>query len=256
MFSKKTLLGIGLAGAMALGAGTAVEAAVVNSYFGMNFVDSYGSVSEVELMSITYYNGSGTFTVAMPAFPGVSSYSGQPYVGLPDGNDNQYSGGPTYTTATGGNGETTRTVGVTVPIDWNMTNPAVPTVDIVSMDVKAVGAVWTVAPTYYDNTLTYSYTVGLIPVNPFGYNELSSAPGSAPQGDIYGAGTGYDNPVGIFVVTSVDNSGYQNLVGTAFGQFRFAAAAPVPIPAAAWLFGSGLLGLIGVARRKAGRRAQ
>jgi hypothetical protein len=27
--------------------------------------------------------------------------------------------------------------------------------------------------------------------------------------------------------------------------------APVPIPAAAWLFGSGLLGLIGIARRKA-----
>lgn len=26
---------------------------------------------------------------------------------------------------------------------------------------------------------------------------------------------------------------------------------PVPLPAAAWLFGSGLLGLIGVARRKA-----
>ncbi len=27
-------------------------------------------------------------------------------------------------------------------------------------------------------------------------------------------------------------------------------AAPVPVPAAAWLFGSGLLGLVGVARRK------
>ena len=31
--------------------------------------------------------------------------------------------------------------------------------------------------------------------------------------------------------------------------------APVPVPAAAWLFGSGLLGLIGVARRKTGRHA-
>ena len=30
---------------------------------------------------------------------------------------------------------------------------------------------------------------------------------------------------------------------------------PVPVPAAVWLFGSGLLGLIGVARRKAGRNA-
>jgi hypothetical protein len=27
-------------------------------------------------------------------------------------------------------------------------------------------------------------------------------------------------------------------------------ASPVPVPAAAWLFGSGLIGLVGVARRK------
>jgi hypothetical protein len=33
-------------------------------------------------------------------------------------------------------------------------------------------------------------------------------------------------------------------------------ATVVPVPAAAWLFGSGLLGLIGVARRQSGRRAQ
>jgi len=26
--------------------------------------------------------------------------------------------------------------------------------------------------------------------------------------------------------------------------------APIPIPAAAWLFGSGLLGMVGIARRK------
>ena len=32
--------------------------------------------------------------------------------------------------------------------------------------------------------------------------------------------------------------------------FNYAQPAPVPVPAAAWLFGSGLLGLIGVARRK------
>jgi hypothetical protein len=31
---------------------------------------------------------------------------------------------------------------------------------------------------------------------------------------------------------------------------------PVPVPAAMWLFGSGVFGLIGVARRKAGRRAE
>ena len=39
-------------------------------------------------------------------------------------------------------------------------------------------------------------------------------------------------------------------------QANLYTAAPVPVPAAVWLFGSGLLGLIGVARRKAGRRAR
>ena len=33
-------------------------------------------------------------------------------------------------------------------------------------------------------------------------------------------------------------------------SMTFALAAPVPVPAAVWLFGSGLLGLVGIARRK------
>jgi hypothetical protein len=37
---------------------------------------------------------------------------------------------------------------------------------------------------------------------------------------------------------------------TLFGDFTFSAAAVVPVPAAIWLFGFGLLGLIGIARRK------
>jgi len=42
------------------------------------------------------------------------------------------------------------------------------------------------------------------------------------------------------------------ITGTAGGDFAqyVAAAAPVPVPAAVWLFGSGLLGLVGIARRK------
>ena len=31
-------------------------------------------------------------------------------------------------------------------------------------------------------------------------------------------------------------------------------ASPVPVPAAVWLFGSGLLGLVGVARRRKGEK--
>jgi hypothetical protein len=49
-----------------------------------------------------------------------------------------------------------------------------------------------------------------------------------------------------FGAVSTENNGsgifYDNLV--------FAEVAPVPVPAAVWLFGSGLLGLVGVARRR------
>ncbi len=38
--------------------------------------------------------------------------------------------------------------------------------------------------------------------------------------------------------------------GHYFGSFLYKDVAPVPIPAAAWLFGSGLLGLIGFSKRK------
>jgi len=58
------------------------------------------------------------------------------------------------------------------------------------------------------------------------------------------------NPVGSFVATSVSDSIFDEFIGSAFGEFNFAAASPVPIPPAVWLFGSGLLGLVGIARRK------
>jgi phospholipase/lecithinase/hemolysin len=48
-----------------------------------------------------------------------------------------------------------------------------------------------------------------------------------------------------------DNYGHPTTVGHSIFAVEFAASiSTVPIPAAAWLFGSGLLGLIGVARRK------
>lgn len=38
--------------------------------------------------------------------------------------------------------------------------------------------------------------------------------------------------------------------GTGESSAKFAGSSPVPVPAAVWLFGSGLLGLVGVARRR------
>ena len=233
MFTRKKLIGVCVAGLLGLGLSATVNATVVNTYFGVNYINSYAGVPYAELMNITYTNGSGTFTVDMPDFPGLSPY-GAPYLGIPDRNTVIYGpGGPTYTTAVNGDGESTRTINATVPIDWNMTNPLQPTITIIGITANApsVGGVWTASG---------SYTLGLI--LPGANTELSSAL-LAPQDDIYG------NPIGSFTSTSAP-AGFEPFVGTAFGDFRFAAASAVPVPAAVWLFGSGLFGLLGVARRR------
>lgn len=60
-------------------------------------------------------------------------------------------------------------------------------------------------------------------------------------------------PGGVYTSTDVDGNGVAGLgmIDGAFpgfnANFNFTA---VPVPAAVWLFGSGLLGLVGVARRK------
>lgn len=43
-------------------------------------------------------------------------------------------------------------------------------------------------------------------------------------------------------------------IGKTVGTFTFASPAPVPLPAAAWLFGSGMIGVVGLARRRGFRR--
>lgn len=56
------------------------------------------------------------------------------------------------------------------------------------------------------------------------------------------------------LLTGLDNAqAYFNIHTTCFtgGEIRgFFTPSPVPVPAAAWLFGSGLVGLLGIARRK------
>jgi len=51
--------------------------------------------------------------------------------------------------------------------------------------------------------------------------------------------------------TSASGFNVDTIAGTAGGDFaQYVSASAVPVPAAVWLFGSGLLGLVGVARRK------
>ena len=67
--------------------------------------------------------------------------------------------------------------------------------------------------------------------------------GGAPAGVILGGGTGFGGDFS----TDFDNLfNSQPGTGTAVAD-----VAPVPLPAALWLFGTGLLGLIGVGRRRA-----
>jgi len=228
------------------------QSAVIDAYFGMNFVG--GTIDsgvlgpfEVNLLDITYTGGGGAHTTTMPVFGGTFLESGgtAPRTGLPD-----YAGisaSPTYTTqpviggVPTGDGETTRTINQTLAVDWDISG-GFPVIDITSftVDTFVFGGPWVL-------DFTTPYRVGLIP--PGAINELDSLL-FTPFGDIYDGLAGVaGNPIGSAVVTSAP-PGLESFVGTAFGDFTFAAAQPVPVPAASWLFVSGLLGLFGIARRK------
>jgi hypothetical protein len=252
---KSRLSGSVFACAIAFVLSSPVQSAVIDAYFGMNFVG--GAIDtgplgpfEVNLLDITYTGGGGaTYTTEMPVFPGYmrDNIANGPRTGLPD-----FSGlmaSPTYTTLPfvdgqpTGDGETTRTIATTVPINWD-TSSGFPNIAIssITVDSDAFGGPWELA--FQENA---PYVVGLIP--PGATNELDSLL-FTPFGDIYDGLAGVDgNPIATATVTATP-PGLESYVGQAFGDFVFAAAKPVPIPPAIWLFGSGILGLLGLARKR------
>lgn len=58
----------------------------------------------------------------------------------------------------------------------------------------------------------------------------------------------FDTPITSFDVDTFSQGGSSNL-----SNFRAYNTGVMPIPAAVWIFGSGLLGLIGIARKKSNR---
>lgn len=211
-----------------------VMSVTIDTYFGWNYVSSDAfftappqdpiALPTLELNNITYLGARGSTTQAMPVFP---SYFG----GMPDGEgliDN-----PTFTSTISGDGETTRTVATSLPIDWIAAGVLTPWGDTYSF--PTVGITGITAQGFAGALTTSSqYVVGLIPLG--SNTELDSSLGGF-QTDIY------DNSR----IVSFSTDPLSGVTGT--GEFIFSAAA-VPIPAAAWLFGSGLLGLIGIARRR------
>jgi hypothetical protein len=188
---------------------------VIDSYFGMNFVTGTEQVPEVQLLEITYNGGSSQNTQAIPAFPGFSAISRAPFSGMPDGIG--LSDVPSYTSAAGGDGETTRTIGRALPIDWD-TSGAYPKIEIteIRIDVSGIGE-WTAR-------FTTPYVVGLIPSVASGTDTELESDLSAPQGDLYGTLRGTPgNPLGK-VIAATSPPGLESLIGQAFGDFIFSAA--------------------------------
>ena len=74
------------------------------------------------------------------------------------------------------------------------------------------------------------------------------------EGDnIYSYANSHDGENGFFYSAYVGGFGHDGKCkksGDCFSKAYFAGGSPVPVPAAVWLFGSGLLGLLGFVRRK------
>jgi len=209
----------------------------IDTYFGWNYVGASVSIGgspvplpELYLNSITYQGGSGTVTQDMDF--GVVGGA------MPDGEGLATKPTSTYDTGTlTGDGQSTRTDLTSLPIDWIDAGTLTPWGQTYSF--PTIGITGIMANGVSGFVLSSAeYIVGLIP---FGADtELDSAGFGSLQSDIYDS----TRQTIFFADPNTGIDGQGSFI------FSAAAASPVPVPAAIWLFGSGLLGLVGIARRK------
>lgn len=254
------------------------SAQVIPTYFGWDLTSyrltkarevlqlkEIGYVGESNLEDFPWFP-SMLLRTPMPNFPGFDvgfgtgivfpSHDGPfQFQGMPDVVDQTVGiGPPSGTGATfsnGGDGETTRTIGAAVSIDWVPAGVPTPWGTLPFPSIGLV-EIETVSYGFYD---------------PFGFdeNDFIRTPDATPEiGNAGAFGPAYGVVLGLipFGVHTELDSGlsvpqddiYNNPVQTFFSGLgeqsaRFSAAV-VPLPAAFWLFGTGLLSLIGIARRK------
>ena len=132
------------------------------------------------------------------------------------------------------------------------------TYDLVLYDAAAAGPTLDTAANTSATSLTIADLTGVV--------EVSANPGpfTASFGtDTASMGTAghfelalWDSINSVFILqdgytTIVAGNSYTLQFGSVTGEILGVDLAPIPVPAAVWLFGTGLIGLVGVARRRA-----
>lgn len=103
------------------------------------------------------------------------------------------------------------------------------------------------------NTATLDFSGWTVDWNGVEINMGSTAWGSNPDGVANvtcGVDCGDGDTYTLDYTATVPNDGSTNFGGVQYGLHLEGTISAVPVPAAVWLFGSGLLGLVGVARRR------
>lgn len=218
--------------------------------------------------SVVHLDFSGLFTLLDPTYGVAVQNTSYPYYGDPTwgyGRRTQISGTMTYDTSTGAGTGTMSSFAWMNGTQW------------VSHDINLhnIGGGLVIGTMLYD-----AYGITNIPVEtvwdasgflgagPYSVGQTISGVGAVPASDGINSGNYPIGPVPFATttyntdggsITSDDGIGGSPLTGGPFSGYNpnidltsmtVTSVSSVPIPAAVWLFGSGLLGLIGVGRRR------